>query len=50
MPLERHTYDLKLIAHVVEFLLENAKLASNERAYLQALKGKLQSQHPIIDQ
>lgn len=50
IPLERHTYDLKLIAHVVEFLLENAKLASNERIYLQALKGKLQLQHPITDQ
>ncbi len=50
IPLERHTYDLTLIAHVVEFLLENAKLASNERVYLQALKGKLQLQHPITDQ
>ena len=50
MPLEQHTYDLKLIEHVVEFLLANAKLASNERAYLQALKGKLQSQQPTTDQ
>ena len=50
MPLERHTYDLKLIADVVEFLLENTKLVSHERAYLQALKGKLQSQQPTTDQ
>ena len=50
MPLERHTYDLKLIAHVVEFLLENARLTGDEKAYLQTLKGKLELQHPIADQ
>ena len=49
MPLEQHTYDLKLIAHVVEFLLENVKLTDDEKAYLQTLKGKLELQPPIAD-
>lgn len=50
MPLEQHTYDLKLIAHVVEFLLENARLTGDEKIYLQTLKGKLELQHPIANQ
>lgn len=49
MPLGQHTYDLKLITYVVEFLLENAKLTGDEKAYLQTLKGKLELQHPIAD-
>ena len=49
MPLERHTYDLKLIAHVVEFLLENARLTGDEKAYLQTLKGKLELQYPMAE-
>ena len=50
MSLEQHTYDLKLIAPVVEFLLENARLTGDEKAYLQTLKGKLELQHPMADQ
>ena len=50
MPLERHIYELKLIAHVVEFLLQNARLTGDEEAYLQTLKGKLKLQRPMADQ
>ena len=49
MSLQRHSYDLKLIAHVVQFLLENARLTGDEKTYLQTLKGKLELQHPIAD-
>jgi len=49
LPLERHAYNQQLIAHVVEFLLEKAKLTSDEKTYLQMLKGKLEFQYPVVD-
>ena len=42
MPEERETYAPKLIRNVVAFLLENAKLANDEKTYLQTLKDRLQ--------
>lgn len=39
---QRETYAPKLIRNVVAFLLENAKLANDEKTYLQTLKDKLQ--------
>ena len=35
MPKQMHAYDPKLIKNVVAFLLENAKLTDNQKAYLQ---------------
>jgi hypothetical protein len=49
LPLEQHAYNQQLIAHVVEFLLEKAKLTSDEKTYLQMLKGKLEFQPPVVD-
>ena len=42
MPQQRETYAPKLIRNVVAFLLENAKLANDEKTYLQTLKDRLQ--------
>ena len=42
MPQHMDTYNLKLMTHVVAFLLENAKLANGEKTYLQTLKDRLQ--------
>lgn len=42
MPQHMDTYDPKLIRNVVAFLLENAKLANDEKTYLQTLKDRLQ--------
>jgi len=43
MPLQMHTYPPKLIRNVVVFLLEHAKLTSQEKIYLQTVKAKLRS-------
>lgn len=37
IPQQRHAYDPKLIKNVVLFLLENAKLTDNEKAYLKVV-------------
>jgi hypothetical protein len=42
MPQQMDTYDPKLIANVVAFLLENVKLTDDEKTYLQILKDRLQ--------
>lgn len=50
IPTEMHTYDPQLITHVITFLLENAKLTSDEKTYLQTLKGKLEFKRPVAHQ
>ena len=52
MPQQMQDYDPKLITHVVPFLLENAKLTSDEKSFLQKLNNRLESQHPdpVADQ
>ena len=43
MPQQMDTYDPKLIANVVAFLLENVELTDDEKTYLQMLKDRLQA-------
>lgn len=50
MPLQIHTYDPKLIANIVAFLLEKARLTNDEKAYLLALKDGLESQDSVVYQ
>ena len=40
LPAQNHTYDPKLIKYIVAFLLENAKLTTDEKIYLRTLKDK----------
>lgn len=50
MPQQMDTYAPKLITNVVAFLLENAELTRDQKAYLQALKNKLEPHSPIGQQ
>ena len=50
MPMQVHTYDPELITNIVVFLFENAKLARDEKLYLQTLKDRLEPQRPVAHQ
>lgn len=50
MPLQIHTYDPKLIANIVAFLLEKARLTNDEKTYLLALRDGLESQDSVVYQ
>ena len=50
MPLQIHTYNPKLVKNIVAFLLENAKLTHDEKAYLQTLNNTLESYRSVVHQ
>ena len=49
MPQQMDTYHPKLITYVVAFLLENAKLTRDEKAYLQTLSRNLIEQRVSVE-